>query len=173
MMKVLVPVFLVAAVSVGVAIRANNQIEDGKAAAEEEKNPKSYNSFRPEAPGPNAAVIKKRDDNHFWADAKVNGSRIEFMVDTGASTVALRKEDALSLGFRDKDLNFEYKVRTAGGETRGAFILLDEIQIGNVKVEKVEAMVIESDLHNSLLGMSFLSELGSYEVRKSSMIIRE
>lgn len=173
MMKVLVPVFLVAAVSVGVAIRANNQVEAGKAAIEEEKTPKSYNSFRPEAPGPKAAVIKKRDDNHFWADAKVNGSHVEFMVDTGATTVALRKSDALRLGFKESDLNFEYKVRTAGGETRGAFVLLDEIQIGNVKVDDVEAMVIEADLANSLLGMSFLGELHSYEVRSSSMIIRE
>lgn len=130
-------------------------------------------NFRPEAPGPRAAAIKKRADNHFWADAKINNVRVEFMVDTGATSVALTMLDAKRLGYDDDDLDFKYKVNTAGGETVGAFILLDEVQIGRVKVKDVGALVIRSDLKQSLLGMSFLGELSSYEVRKTTMIIRE
>ena len=51
--------------------------------------------------------------------------------------------------------------------------MLDEIRVGNVEVEDVEALVLESDLQQSLLGMSFMGKLHSYEVRSSSMIIRE
>lgn len=138
-----------------------------------ESESQQLNAFRPDAPGVDAAVLKKRADRHFWANAKVNNVHVEFMVDTGASSVALTPEDARRLGFTDDDLNYDYDVFTAGGKIRGAFIRLDEIQIGRVTVENVGAMVIESDLQQSLLGMSFMNELSSYEVRKNSMIIRE
>ncbi|MFC6196833.1 TIGR02281 family clan AA aspartic protease [Ponticaulis profundi] len=173
MNKFLLPIFLIVVAGLGIAIKANESYFESEAEVAEEKKPKSYDKFRPEAPGPKAAVLKKGPDNHFWADAMVNKARVRFMVDTGATSVALTREDALRLGYGNEDLDFQYKVNTAGGETRGAFILLDEIKIGNVSVEKVEALVIESELKQSLLGMSFLGELHSYEVRKSSMIIRE
>ncbi|HBH89257.1 TIGR02281 family clan AA aspartic protease [Ponticaulis sp.] len=174
MMKVAIPVFIVVCVSVAVAIRANNQIEASESAAvaeaaEEERRA----SFRPEAPGPNAAVLRKGDDNHFWADTNINGTRVRFMVDTGASMVALTRNDARRIGVDLDELDYQYEVRTAGGGTRGAFVLLDEIRVGNVEVEDVEALVLESDLQQSLLGMSFMGKLHSYEVRSSSMIIRE
>ena len=172
MLKVAVPVFLVACVSVAVAMRMNDQIETDEAAAAEAAAAEQRSSFRPEAPGPNAAVLRK-EDNHFWADTNINGSRVRFMVDTGASMVALTRQDAQRIGIDMDELEYEYEVRTAGGGTRGAFVLLEEIRVGNVEVQDVEALVLESELHQSLLGMSFMSKLNSYEVRSNSMIIRE
>lgn len=168
------PLFIVMCAAIWLAIRVNGAYfadEPNVAASEAEASERTR--FRPEAPGPRAAVLKKRTDNHFWADARVNNVHVEFMVDTGATSVALTRKDALRLGYKDEDLDYKYDVATAGGATRGAFIILDEIKIGTVTVKEVGALVIESELKQSLLGMSFMNELSSYEVRKSSMIIRE
>ena len=133
----------------------------------------SVNTFRPEAPGPRAAVLKKKDDGHFWADAKVNDVHIKFMVDTGAKSVALTRMDAQRIGVKESDLEYNIKVFTAGGETRGAVVMLDEIKIGDVTVKNVGALVLETQhLQQSLLGMSFMSQLKAYEVRGRTMIIR-
>lgn len=171
MLKVAVPVFILVCISVAVAARFNDQLE-----TEETPEPvvmEATTSFRPEAPGPNAAVLRRGSDNHFWADANINGRQVRFMVDTGASMVALTREDAQRIGIGAEELDFRWEVNTAGGGTRGAYIILDEVRIGNVEVQEVGALVLESDLQQSLLGMSFLNELRSYEVRSSSMIIRE
>lgn len=173
MLKIIIPVFLIMCGGVAIAMKLNAQYATETETASADKELKSYNSFRPEAPGPRAAVLKRDDDNHFWADANVDGTRVRFMVDTGATSVALTRTDALKLGYRMNDLDFRYKVATAGGETTGAFVLLDEIKIGNVTIKDVEALVIQSDLETSLLGMSYLNELHSFEVRQSSMIIRQ
>lgn len=168
------PLFAVMCAAMWLALKINEAyFSSPEEPAALEESVSSDRNFRPEAPGPRAAVLKKRNDNHFWASAKVNNVYVEFMVDTGATSVALTREDALRLGFTDDKLDYQYAVNTAGGQTRGAFVLLDEIKIGSVTVEEVGALVIESDLKQSLLGMSFMNELSSYEVRKSSMIIRE
>ena len=66
-----------------------------------------------------------------------------------------------------------WEIRTAGGVTQGASVLIDTIQINQVRVENVEAMVLREDLDQSLLGMSFLRELYSYEFRGNRMIIQQ
>ena len=173
MSRFLLPLFIVMCAFVGLAIKVNTSFFDGADIEVAKVDTESAPGFRPEAPGPKAAVLKKASDNHFWADANIKNTRIRFMVDTGATSVALTREDALRLGYKDEDLEYKYKVGTAGGETRGAFVMIDEIRIGSVTVKDVGALVIESDLQQSLLGMSFLGELKSYEVRQSSMIIRQ
>lgn len=175
MSRFFLPLFIVMCAAIWLAIRVNGAYfadEENVAVADAAETERS-STFRPEAPGPRAAVLKKRNDNHFWADARVNNVHVEFMVDTGATSVALTRTDALRLGYEDEDLEFKYEVNTAGGMTRGAFVILDEVRIGTVSVKEVGALVIESELKQSLLGMSFMNELSSYEVRKSSMIIRE
>lgn len=172
MPKFLLPLFLIGCAAFWVALKfsGNPDAQTSVTLAESEIH---SGSFRPEAPGPRAAVLKRRTDNHFWADAKINKTRVEFMVDTGATSVALTREDARRIGFKEDELDYKWDISTAGGNTRGAYVLIEEIQIGSVKVKDVPALVVESDLKQSLLGMSFMNELSSYEVRKSSMIIRE
>lgn len=170
MMKVAIPVFLVMCASVGVAMKASDRWGDKPAV---EATPTKKESFRPEAPGPSAAVLKMSDDGHYWADAKIDGRRIRMMVDTGASMIALTRADAQRIGLNLKELDFKWEVGTAGGKTRGAYVQLEEVEIGNVTIAEVDALVIEAELENSLLGMSFLNQLSSFEFRKNAMIIRE
>lgn len=121
---------------------------------------------------PNAALLKLKDDGHYWAQADVDGTHVEFMVDTGASTVALTFRDAQRMGLRPEMLDYSWTIRTAGGEVKGASVRLAVIRIGRIEVENVEAMVLRDGLDQSLLGMSFLSQLESYEFRQGNLILR-
>ena len=86
------------------------------------------------------------------------------IVDTGASTVVLRHEDADRLGINMHTLHYSVPVQTANGPSQAARVQLDFIRIGNVGVRRVEALIAKpGTLHQSLLGMSFLSRLRSYE----------
>lgn len=120
------------------------------------------------------ATIRNRPDGHYWTRALVNKkSSVEFMVDTGASVVALTYKDAQKMGLRPAQLDYRWEIRTAGGKTLGASVMIDTIQIGQVKIKNVEAMVLRTDLEQSLLGMSFLRELYSYEFRGDRLIIQQ
>lgn len=121
----------------------------------------------------NATILKRGYDGHFHARAEVNGVEVKFLVDTGASTVALTLNDAERLGFEPDELDFRWEINTAGGDTKGASVLIKSIRIGQVEVRDVPAMVMNQELEQSLLGMTFLSELYSYEFRKRNLIIRQ
>ncbi len=120
------------------------------------------------------AVMLIKPDGHYWARALVNRkASVDFMVDTGASTVAITQEDAQKMGFRPRDLTYDIRINTAGGETYGAAVVIDSIRIGTVEVKNVRGVVMKDVLTQSLLGMSFLRELYSYEFRSDRLIIRQ
>lgn len=122
----------------------------------------------------NAANIRRESDGHFWTWADVDGSSLKFLVDTGASVVALTRHDAKRLRINLDELVYDNTVTTAGGEVMSASIRLDRISIGNVALKNIDAVILEEDvLESSLLGMSFLGELYSYEFKGNTMIIRQ
>lgn len=121
----------------------------------------------------NAAMLRLEGDGHYWADAEVDGTHVRFMVDTGASTVALTYDDARRIGLDPDRLDYSWRIRTAGGEVFGASVRLNLVRIGGVEVRNVEAMVLRDGLSQSLLGMTFLSQLDSYEFRRTSLILRQ
>lgn len=124
--------------------------------------------------GRRSATITAKDDGHYWTRALVNRkASIEFMVDTGASVIALNQADARKMGLKPETLDYKWEIRTAGGKTMGASVIIESIKINQVHIKNVEAMVLRTDLDQSLLGMSFLRELYSYEVRGDRMIIRQ
>ena len=122
--------------------------------------------------GEAGAEVVKSADGHFWAEALVDGERVRFLVDTGATAVALTVDDAQRLGFNPADLNYNYKVMTAGGEARAAEIRLASISVGGARVDDVPAMVIEKGLPASLLGMTYLGRLSKFEATRSALILR-
>lgn len=77
------------------------------------------------------------------------------------------------MGLRPDKLDYRWEIRTAGGVTKGASVKIDSIQINQVHVKNVDAMVLKTDLDQSLLGMSFLKELYSYEFRGDRMLIQQ
>ena len=111
------------------------------------------------------------DGGQFVVNATVNGKGVRFLIDTGASGIALSRRDAERLGFDDGKLNFDTPFSTANGMTRGARITLDALQVGPLTAYGVHAWVNEGDLDQSLLGMSYLSTLGRVEIRGDTLIL--
>jgi aspartyl protease family protein len=115
--------------------------------------------------GPGQAVRIKRDwTGHFVANARIKDKAVDMIVDTGASTIVLRNEDAKKLGVNMRSLHYTVPVQTANGSSYAARVQLDSVFIGKVGLRGVEALIAKpGSLHQSLLGMSFLSRLRSYE----------
>jgi aspartyl protease family protein len=95
------------------------------------------------------------------------------IVDTGASTVVLRSEDARRAGIQLSALAYTVPVETANGRAFAARVKLDKVSLGELTLDKVEALVTKPGaLHQSLLGMSFLSRLHSYEFSGNQLVMR-
>ena len=105
-------------------------------------------------------VIKAGNGGHFEVEAQVDGRRIQFMVDTGASQIALRESDAARLGLRPSARDYTIKIQTANGVGRAALVQLRMVEVGNIVVRDLPALVSPDDaLGVNLLGMSFLSRV--------------
>jgi aspartyl protease family protein len=112
-------------------------------------------------------------DRHFYVEAEINRRPAHFLIDTGASYVALRNSDAREAGVYTTPADYSYPVRTANGETHAAFITLDELEIEGIRIEDVKAFVLpDEQLSINLLGMSFLSRLESVEARAGEMVLK-
>lgn len=118
------------------------------------------------------AQIAKSADGHFWAEADIDGRAIRVLVDTGASVVALTRDDALRLGLRLTPADFTRTVETASGPARAAAIQLDHVAVAGARVEQVQALVVEKGLPHSLLGMSYLGRLSAFEARPTGLTLR-
>ncbi len=117
--------------------------------------------------GGTGRVVYLRADrnNQFYARAYINGRPIEVLVDTGASHVSLRYEDARRLGLYVDKRDFTHWARTANGRARIAPIRIDRIRLGDIVVRDVEGFVGEpGKKFVSLLGMSFLRRLKSVRI---------
>lgn len=112
-------------------------------------------------------------DGHFRVEARVDGTPLRFLVDTGASDVMLSPRDARRLGFDMEELAFTRLYTTANGVVRGAPVRLGEVVIGPIRMTDVPASVNGADMESSLLGLSFLGRLRSYEVRQGVLTLRE
>ncbi|HWW24835.1 MAG TPA: TIGR02281 family clan AA aspartic protease, partial [Caulobacter sp.] len=119
-----------------------------------------------------AAQIVKAADGHFWAEAKVDGRAVRFLIDTGATAVALSQTDAKRLGIDTKALDYSYKVMTASGQTRAASVKLASVSVSGAQVRDVEALVVEKGLETSLLGMSYLGRLSSFQATPRALVLR-
>jgi aspartyl protease family protein len=105
-------------------------------------------------------ALSRGNGGHFWADARVDGRRLEMVVDTGATQIALRATDAARLGIHPAARDYVVKVATVNGITRAALVQLRAIELGNIVVRDVPALVHpDESLGVNLLGMSFLSRL--------------
>lgn len=117
-------------------------------------------------------IVSRRSDGHFYLAAQVNGARVLFLVDTGATQVALTAEDAERAGIRVSAEDFYQTVNTANGQAKAAPVTIKEITVDDVVVSNVRGHVSQDGLGQSLLGMSFLERFASYEVRGGQLYLR-
>ncbi len=117
--------------------------------------------------------IRKRLNGHFTANVEVNGRSVSMIVDTGASSIVLTPNDAKKAGIDVESLTYRVPVLTANGRTVAARVRLNEVAIGPLDRTRVEALVAQPGaLSQSLLGMSFLNRLRSYEFSGDFLTLR-
>jgi aspartyl protease family protein len=113
-------------------------------------------------------------DGHFHADARVDGRNVDFLVDTGASLVVLRENDAAMIGIRPMRSDYTATVTTANGKLKAAPVKLERIEIGDITVFDVPALVLPDEaLSQNLLGVAFLSKLRRYEVADGRLTLEQ
>ena len=111
---------------------------------------------------------------HFQVEARIDGRHIDFMVDTGASLVALRESDAAEVGIRPLPADYTATVSTANGKIKAARASLDRIEIGDITVYDVPALVLPDEaLGQNLLGVSFLARLKRYEYANGRLVLEQ
>jgi aspartyl protease family protein len=137
----------------------------------------SANSASVEAAAPTGvrSVSLPRDARgHFQTEGRIDGQRIGFMVDTGASVVALNETSAARFGFRPSRSDYNATVTTANGIIKAARTRLAMLDIGGLVVRDVDAMVLpDAALSENLLGLSFLSKLKRFEYANGKMVLEQ
>jgi aspartyl protease family protein len=109
---------------------------------------------------PGSVVIDRGPGGHFQVQARVDGRHVDFMVDTGASFIALRQSDAERLGYHPSPRDFTIRMNTANGEGRAAPIEISMLEVDGIVVRDVKAVVVDDRaLGVNLLGMTFLSRV--------------
>jgi aspartyl protease family protein len=117
--------------------------------------------------------VARTANGDFDVTAQINGARVAMVLDTGASSVVLTRDDAKAAGLPLEVLAYTVNIDTANGRTRAAPVTLDRIAVGGLVERSVEALVAQpGQLRTSLLGMSFLNRLQSWEVRGDRLLLR-
>ena len=110
---------------------------------------------------------------NFSVVAQINGARVPFVLDTGASSVVLTQEAAKAAGLPLEVLSYSVSIDTANGRARAAPVTLDRLSVGGIEERAVPALIVQpGQLRTNLLGMSFLNRLESWEVRGERLMLR-
>ena len=118
---------------------------------------------------PKETVLARSEGGHFYADVEINGELVHFLIDTGATAVALTERDAERIGLDFDPRAYEQVGVGASGPVRGKFVTLDKITLDGKSARKVEGAILEgSDI--SLLGQAYLGRF-SIEMRGDTMRI--
>lgn len=113
----------------------------------------------------NAITFRADKSGHYYVRADVNGTAVNFMIDTGATHVVFNKADAEKIGYNLDGLTFNLPASTANGIVYSAQVKIASMVVGPIRAENIDGFVNQGELDVSLLGMSFLNRLSGYEVR--------
>lgn len=128
----------------------------------------------PQQSGQRTVSIPPDARGHFQTDARIEGQRIGFMVDTGASVIALNESSAARFGLRPMPADYRMTVSTANGTVKAARARLPMVDVGGLIVRDVDAMILPDEaLSENLLGLSFLSRLKRFEYANGRMVLEQ
>ncbi|MFZ3004930.1 MAG: TIGR02281 family clan AA aspartic protease [Phenylobacterium sp.] len=125
----------------------------------------------PVATGPRELVVTAGEGGHFLVVGKVNGQRVRFLVDTGASDTVLSPADARRVGIDTDALRFDRPSETANGVGYGAAFQADSLSVGTITFKDVPIMINQAPMSSSLLGMTFLRRLESFQVKDDRLYL--
>jgi aspartyl protease family protein len=130
------------------------------------------------APSPHSSwgvvELPAGQNSHYLADVEVSGGRIRAVVDTGASYVSLTAEDARALNIDPPRDAYNVKMSTANGIVQDAYVRLSEVRVGSIVIHDVDALVAPPGAQTiTLLGMSFLKKLSSFQVADGRFVMKQ
>ena len=118
-----------------------------------------------------SAVLAADGRGHFHADGAINGGSMRFILDTGATSIALPAADAVRLGL-DYRKGRPATIHTANGPAPAWRVKLDSVRVGGIELQNVDALVLEQGLDVALLGMSFLNRVEMFRSGESMTLKR-
>lgn len=125
----------------------------------------------PPKPG-DVVILDRQPDGHFYADVSSNAQSLRFLVDTGASVVALTAADAQRLGLFWNYNELQHIGRGVNGDVTGKPVEIAELRVGALTAYNVRAVIIPDGLDVSLLGQSFLSKVGHVTISGNQMTLK-
>jgi aspartyl protease family protein len=121
-----------------------------------------------------SVVVRPGRNGHFEVDGRVDGRFMKFMVDTGATVIALNESDAAMLGIHPSQPEFSALVKTANGTARAAPTRLSRVEIQDLVVRDVDAVVLpDTALSDNLLGLSFLARLSRFSYSDGELVLEQ
>lgn len=122
--------------------------------------------------GARELTLSEGQDGHFHVYGAINGTRIAFLIDTGATDIVLNPSDARRLGFDLDGLSFDRPFGSANGIGYGARAQVAGLVVGPIVFSNVDVSINKAEMGESLLGMAFLRRLKSYSVSGGKLILR-
>lgn len=132
----------------------------------------AFSAGDPVTTGDHELVIPQDERGAFVVVGKVNGQRVRFMVDTGASDTVLSPDDARRLGVEVDRLRYDDIAETANGVGHGAPYAARSLQVGPIVLDNFQMTINQAPMSSSLLGLSFLNHLESFEIRGRKLILK-
>ena len=120
------------------------------------------------AGGGHEIVLTSGSGGHFFATGSINGKTARFVVDTGATAVAIGRADAERLGL-DYRSGIPVPMNTANGVVPGHLVMLNSVRLGDVDTYNVQAVIVPAPMETVLLGNSFLSR---FQMRRDNDTLR-
>jgi aspartyl protease family protein len=115
--------------------------------------------------------LDRNADGHFYADVRINGTFVHMLVDTGASSIALSRDDARMAGLATSIGMNDVVGEGADGAVHGEYVRLDRVELGPLSTQDLGAVVLSSG-RQSLLGQSFLSKFKTVQIEGDRMVLR-
>ena len=132
----------------------------------------TLSSSYPVTTSPHELVVSQGGDGSFLVMGKVNNQLVRFVVDTGASETVLSPADAKRIGIDMEALRFDQLSETANGTGYGASYTAKKLAIGSISFDNMPLVINRAPMSNSLLGMTFLRRLESFQVKGDRLYLR-
>src|SRR4051812_18910161 len=167
--------FVILAVALFAPRFLNNKVAPASEPAAAKTLTTSAPASQPQTSASGGTMTVRRDTRgHFKVEGSIDGRRMDFLVDTGATVIAIPEREAARLGIHPARREYTAQIQTANGTILAAPTHLAMVEVGNISVRNVRAVIMPNEaLSENLLGMSFLSRLRKFEIADGRLLLEQ